>query len=403
MLGKSNKGKEAISTVKRVRFQLGIQAKVAIIIFFTTVATGVAVFATVYLSAYQDMINNFILRSNRVYGYASKAVPVDSFILLNSREDQATDLYRQTQAELNVFRSIANLRYLYTAKRDADGQLIYLIDGLNTNAADIRHIGKQVEPQIQEYLARCLANGEPQHSDDILVTDWGEIFVSIWPVRNADNKVVGAICMEFDAGRRYAAFQNIRNRSLLISTLVFLFFALSGCILFRRVSDSYFKKLAYTDALTGVGNRMAFELDIARLQPDLSDSSVCLVVFDLNCLKQVNDVFGHAVGDQYIKKVAELISMYFDGLGACYRIGGDEFAAVLINRSEQEVNAGLAQLELGLHNASAEGIQLSVAYGQAWFTKGEDENLRSVFVRADSAMYSNKRQGKIRDTPTGCQ
>lgn len=402
-MAKAIKGKEAISTVRKVRFQLGIQAKVAIIIFFTTVATGVAVFATVYLSAYQDMINNFIVRSNRVYGYASKAVPVESFSLLNNREDQATDIYRKAQAELNVFRFLANLRYLYTAKRDADGQLIYLIDGLNNNAADIRQVGDPVEPQIQEYLARCLAYGEPQYSDDILVTDWGEIFVSIWPVRDADNRVVGAICMEFDAERWYDAFQNIRNRSLLISTLIFLFFALSGCILFRRVSDSYFKKLAYTDALTGVGNRMAFELDIARLQPALSESSVCLVVFDLNCLKQVNDVYGHAVGDQYIKKVTELISMYFDGLGACYRIGGDEFAAVLINRSEQEINAGLAQLEIGLHNASAEGIPLSVAYGQAWFTMGEDEDLHSVFVRADSAMYSNKRQGKIQDKTKSCQ
>lgn len=387
--------------MKKTRFQFGIQERVALIIFFTTVVTGAAVFEAVYVSAYQAMIDNFITRSSKVYEHAGRTVGPDSFALLETREDQDRDAYREAQAELNLLRSVADVRYLYTAKYNWEGQLIYLIDGLDAAAEDIRHVGDPIEPEIREDLSRCLA-GEIRHSERIMETEWGPVFVSFWPVRDTANQVVGAIGMEFDAAAQYEAFQRIRNRSLALSCAVFLVLAMIGCSLFRRVSEPYFKKLAYTDYVTGLGNRLAFEQEQDSVQRIVPDIPVCVAVFDLNNLKQVNDIHGHAMGDRYIKKAAEQLRLAFDGLGSIYRIGGDEFAAILVNPGEPALEMALAKLETAVQAIDlGEDMPLSIAYGLSWCSRETEQSLHSAFVRADAAMYSNKNQLKQQKNGSG--
>ena len=86
--------------------------------------------------------------------------------------------------------------------------------------------------------------------------------------------------------------------------------------------------LAFTDALTGLQNRMAFtnheDTVLTR------ESGECTVIqFDINNLKKVNDNYGHKEGDRHIKAAAEIIKESFGQIGNCYRTGGDEFIVVI--------------------------------------------------------------------------
>lgn len=100
---------------------------------------------------------------------------------------------------------------------------------------------------------------------------------------------------------------------------------------------STYNSMAYSDVMTGLGNRTAFENQFMNLKKSPNGiSEYSLFLFDIDNLKIVNSKYGHHVGDEIIKSIAEFIKRVFGNSGKCYRIGGDEFAVVLINSEGQE-------------------------------------------------------------------
>lgn len=104
-------------------------------------------------------------------------------------------------------------------------------------------------------------------------------------------------------------------------------------ILFKLLFHKYIKeykemeKLCKYDTLTGVHNRLQYE--IVKQEIDYSNS-LGIVFADLNMLKDINDNYGHSVGDIYIKDFSNILSNIF-GHENCYRIGGDEFVVIIQN------------------------------------------------------------------------
>ena len=88
---------------------------------------------------------------------------------------------------------------------------------------------------------------------------------------------------------------------------------------------AHLEKVATTDPLTGLRNRRTFDDDLARA---LGRGRVCLVMLDLDGLKQTNERLGHAVGDERIRAVSAALRAA-DSSALGYRLGGDEFAAIL--------------------------------------------------------------------------
>ncbi|MBO4277484.1 MAG: diguanylate cyclase [Clostridia bacterium] len=165
----------------------------------------------------------------------------------------------------------------------------------------------------------------------------------------------------------------------------------------KRYIDFIHSK-AYTDVMTGIGNRAAyFELvhgiDGVIDNPDLR---FAVAVFDINGLKTANDEFGHDVGDTIISAAADCIKTAFSGKNV-YRIGGDEFVAVLENMTAQEVEVMFAKLDEAIERtnetlAAQAGMPLSLSKGVAEFVPGDDRSYKQVFKRADVAMYYNKNE-----------
>lgn len=164
----------------------------------------------------------------------------------------------------------------------------------------------------------------------------------------------------------------------------------------RRSWES--EQRANTDAMTGLKNKQAFISRQKEIDDQIRDGQVrdfAIAVCDLNNLKRVNDTLGHKAGDEYIISAGEMIGEIFKH-SPVYRIGGDEFAAVLSGR-DYNMRDELMRL---LHDRSVRNIEdnkVVIASGISDFIAGEDEDFHTVFVRADELMYEEKKLLKSLD------
>lgn len=163
----------------------------------------------------------------------------------------------------------------------------------------------------------------------------------------------------------------------------------------------FVSQLAYMDGLTGIGNRTAFQEKIEELESRKSEiQSVGIAIFDVNNLKKVNDVLGHNEGDRMIRKSAEIIkNVFYEERGECYRIGGDEFVAILMGEQiAGRCDNALENMnrELDIYNADADRkYDLSIASGYAVYDEdSKDMALMDIFEAADARMYENKKKMK---------
>lgn len=152
-------------------------------------------------------------------------------------------------------------------------------------------------------------------------------------------------------------------------------------------------ELAVTDALTGIGNKTAYFAKVREMDAEIAAkrASFTVVVFDLNGLKTINDNHGHECGDMAIVDAAEVLASVF-GRESLFRIGGDEFIAVLEGKSEI---AGLFEaLDCAIIEANmketAYKTPLSMSKGYARYDQERDKEYREVAHRADDAMYEDK-------------
>ena len=156
-------------------------------------------------------------------------------------------------------------------------------------------------------------------------------------------------------------------------------------------------KLAYTDAMTGAGSRLAFAEAEDHLERAISEGTavnLAVVVFDVNGLKQINDREGHEAGDRYIISAFSLITDIFRH-SPVFRVGGDEFAAIL-REGDYEQRRELLELfnRRVDENRASKGVM--VAAGCSEYRPGEDGSFRHIFARADDLMYSRKKEMKQR-------
>ena len=152
------------------------------------------------------------------------------------------------------------------------------------------------------------------------------------------------------------------------------------------------KVKAYIDSMTGIGNINAYAEAKEKLDIGISDGTLDefgVVVFDLNSLKYVNDTLGHDAGDRYIQDACEMIRGQFRH-SPVYRIGGDEFAALLTGEDYENRDALLADFNRKTEENLRNGLVV-VAGGLGVYDKNTDRDYNAVFERADHEMYARKR------------
>lgn len=157
----------------------------------------------------------------------------------------------------------------------------------------------------------------------------------------------------------------------------------------RHEIDLIFK--SNNDELTHLFNRYAYENEIKSL-PDTGDSSDSLIfiAMDINGLKQVNDSLGHLAGDELIMGAASCMKRCFGSYGKIFRIGGDEFVAI-IHASNQAQVALLRDFDEMVISWRGKLVDsLSVSYGSVTRSDVKDGSLREMIALADDRMYKHK-------------
>lgn len=228
---------------------------------------------------------------------------------------------------------------------------------------------------------------EYQKSHNIIIYDMEEYRATSEPMyhllktQNIERLVTGPIYID----GKYAGFYGVDNPpreimdniSDLIDTMEFVI------VMMLRIRN-YSRKLeeiAMYDQLTKCRNRSA--LGWAYRQKYDTNKSLGVVMCDLNGLKRTNDSFGHEAGDKYIVKAANILLSLF-GKESVYRLGGDEFLAVLPEWKEDDI---LSRISLAKKESTEYNVSFSLGYA---FRSKADEPFEKIAKEADRKMYIDK-------------
>ncbi len=158
--------------------------------------------------------------------------------------------------------------------------------------------------------------------------------------------------------------------------------------------------MALVDRLTNVYNRQAFEIMIkeAIKENKRNKIEISLMILDIDEFKNINDTYGHIVGDKVIKKIAEILMNSIREIDNVFRWGGDEFVIVLKNcnlenayKIGEKIKTTIFEMEL---KEKSEKIKISISAGVVQYKENETED--EVLKRADELLYKSKEKGKNR-------
>ena len=167
----------------------------------------------------------------------------------------------------------------------------------------------------------------------------------------------------------------------------------------RQKAQSRLQTLSMIDELTGVYNRRGF-LTIAYQQAKLAQrtqSHWAIFFADVDELKDINDTFGHAEGDQALRDTARLLKSTFRESDVIGRIGGDEFAVMVITTNEMVAQTFLHRFQNlvdALNAAPGRKYKLKISQGMACSDPHMPHRIEDVLAQADEAMYRQKRKQK---------
>jgi diguanylate cyclase (GGDEF)-like protein/PAS domain S-box-containing protein len=223
-------------------------------------------------------------------------------------------------------------------------------------------------------LAASMDDGKPREAEVFLHHHDGHrlpVVVRVSPIRNKDGEIIGAV-------------ETFSNNEQVIQT--------------RRQVDEL-RQSAFTDPLTGIGNRRYLEEGIraARAAADRGIGIAGLILIDIDNLKQVNDTYGHEVGDQILLMVVRTLKHSLRGTDLLGRWGGDEFIAIIQDVQKLDTLQDVAKkLCVMVENSrlDLEIARLSITISIGATLVKMDETPENIFQRADQFLYKSKQAGR---------
>jgi diguanylate cyclase (GGDEF)-like protein len=155
--------------------------------------------------------------------------------------------------------------------------------------------------------------------------------------------------------------------------------------------------LAERDPLTGIGNRRALtaSLEDVILRQYTKPVTASLVVLDMDQFKDINDTYGHAIGDKILVRVTEIVDTKIRVTDDLYRYGGEEFVVIAMGAPREAANKLAEQLRFAVEASDLLPEQsVTISVGVAELKQGESYD--DWLNRADAALYQAKRAGRNR-------
>jgi diguanylate cyclase (GGDEF)-like protein/PAS domain S-box-containing protein/putative nucleotidyltransferase with HDIG domain len=156
----------------------------------------------------------------------------------------------------------------------------------------------------------------------------------------------------------------------------------------RKKAEENLIHLSYHDYLTVLYNRRFFEEELSRLDTE-RNLPLSIIMADINGLKLINDSFGHAKGDELLKKAATVIKQGCRADDIIARLGGDEFVILLPHTNSLTAGQVIKRIKSLLLNQKVETIDISVSFGyETKYTV--EENIQDILKKAEDHMYRHK-------------
>lgn len=225
-------------------------------------------------------LENNTTRADSVYTSVISEFSADEMFGYTSEDDMMSANYKIVQSHLDSLRTSKGIRYLYTAARSADGEFVYVVDGLSRHAEDFACPGTPIEREMYPYLEAAFS-GETVYSQNIVDTAWGHIYTACYPIVDRNGQVAGALCAEMDMDSIYASI-SAGNRLVFVLTIaavvIIVLMTVPIHIIMQRQKDKenkYNEELH--DSLRRVQER---ELILEALSIDFDSVYLCDLVTD---------------------------------------------------------------------------------------------------------------------------
>ena len=205
--------------------------------------------------------------------------------------------------------------------------------------------------------------------------DWYLVVRDDNPVKIDANKILLPIILIFIAG-------------VVIMAITFAIISIRQ----RKAEEAYNNRyeVSIKDELTGLYNRRGYEVDCETINKEKTLSEYSIIMMDLNGLKSANDNIGHEAGDELLIGAAKCMSNAFSSLGKVYRVGGDEFAA-LLKDTKESIEGSVATFDYLTSKFKGKLIsELSVSKGVVVCSEYPELSFEELKAMADKLMYADK-------------
>ena len=168
-------------------------------------------------TALETEITRDTASADAVHKLVDGRIGKEDFDQINDQSDEKNPLYKDISSYFNEVRTLNSTRYIYTAKKNEEGKLVYVVDGLDPDADDVRHPGDYIEEEMVPYIDRAIS-GENVYSQDIIDTTWGPIFTACYPVSanyDGTGEIIGAFCIEMDMQSAYGMVEKTNHISII--------------------------------------------------------------------------------------------------------------------------------------------------------------------------------------------
>ena len=213
------KTKEGINLKKLFRLKnTGSIFVIAGLLIILVIASYTYILQSSYTkTALETEITRDTASADAVHKLVDGRIGKEDFDQIKDQSDEKKQIYKDISSYFNEIRTLNSTRYIYTAKKNEEGKLVYVVDGLDPDADDVRHPGDYIEEEMVPYIDRAIS-GENVYSQDIIDTTWGPIFTACYPVsanHDGTGEIIGAFCIEMDMQSAYGMVEKTNHISII--------------------------------------------------------------------------------------------------------------------------------------------------------------------------------------------